>query len=360
MLKTLLKKIFFSKTTVDKGKVSNILIVKLFAIGDCLNATPAVKQLRKAFPTANLDVLVGNWSAPVFHNNPHINRTIEVEDSWFRKPDLLSLLGLILRLRRKKYDALLLFHRDPKLGAFFALTGISVRIGLDIEGDGYWMTHPVGENEIKHEIEIYNSLLEPFGVLAEYIDMEIFPSAIEIETGQKFWKESGLSSEAPIIGIAPGGASNPGEVMPQRVWKRYRELVNKLLTEDYQIAYFGGPSDKRELESLPLNNRAVSFIGKGSLAISAELMKRCNVIVAHDSGPMHLAATTCVPIISIFGPTDPIRKAPIGSQHRYFASNNECAPCYHRGSWDQDCSKECIATVSVDQIMDAIINLTRN
>jgi len=354
VIEKIIKKINFSGSEIKTDGLRKILFVKLFAIGDCLNATPALRILKNSLPQADIDMLVGDWSASVFQNNPNINLTIKVADNIFRKPDPVRLMRLAMQIRRKKYDAALLFHRDPRLGLFLRATGIPIRIGPDLENDGYWLTHPVEESGVEHEIQIFNTLLKPLGIQSDDTRMELFPSDEEIETAAKLWNESGLNHDSPVIGMAPGGASNPGEVMPQRVWKHYCQLAERLLESGYRVAYFGGKGDLGELENLPKGESVASFIGKATLTESAELMKKCRLVVCHDSGPMHLAAAAGVFTVSIFAPTDPLRKAPLGSQHRYFAVNKECAPCYHRGQWDSECSQACIETITVEQVLCAI------
>lgn len=353
-LKSTIRKANFSGSEINPAGLRKILFVKLFAIGDCLNATPALRALKNSLPDTDVDVLTGKWSAPVFRNNPHINRTIEVDDTVLRKPDPLKLMRVVSQIRRRKYDAALLLHRDPRLGLLLMSMGIPIRIGPDIEGDGNWLTHPVEESGVQHEIEIFNSLLDPLGIQSGDTRMEIFSSDEEIKTADRLWEESELGSDSAVIGIAPGGASNPGEVMPQRVWKHYAQLTADLLRQGKKIAYFGGKGDLNELNRLPSGDGTASFIGRASLAESAELMRKCRVVICHDSGPMHLAAASGVATVSIFAPTDPLRKAPIGGQHRYLMADKECAPCYHRGQWARDCTQECISTVTVGDVLRAI------
>jgi len=353
-MKRLLSRICHSQKTIDPGRLNKILFIKLFAIGDCLNSTPALRSLRRGFPEAQIDIMVGAWSEAVFRNNPHLSNLIVVSDNWFRDPDIPSLLKLMHRLRRERYDAMLLFHRSPRMGVFFRLCKPRSLIGLDIDGDGYWLTHPVPESSVAHEIEAYNSLLEPLQVDADGFNMDIFPTSDESNEAKRLWHTAGFKDEDSIIGLTPGGARNPGEVMPQRIWPYYGMLAVKLVKMDFKVAYFGGSGDLDTLDELPHGEAFVSFIGKADLAVSGEMMKRCRLVVTHDSGPMHLAAAVGARTLSIFAPTDPRRKAPLGNGHRFLAARKECAPCYYRGHWPEHCNRECIDTITPDQVIKAI------
>lgn len=357
-MKSVIRKINQSRRLIHKDGLRRVLFVKLFAIGDCLNATPALRALRKGLPEARIDVLVGSWSHQVFLNHPRLDRLIIAEDRWFRKPNLLALGRLVCSLRREHYDAALLFHRDPRLGALLAATGIPIRVGLDLEGDGVWLTHAVLEEGVRHEIEIYNSLLTPLGIESDGTDMEIFPDDQGRELAETLWSDCRLTQ--PVIGLTPGGASNPGETMPQRIWPHYGKLADLILKSGCSVAYFGSRSDLAELEHLPQGERAASFIGKGSLGVTAELMRRCNLVVTHDSGPMHLAAAASIPTVSLFAPTDPRRKAPLGGQHRHLIAELPCAPCYHRGRWPQECSRECLGTINPELVMELVTQALKN
>ena len=359
-MKRLISKICRSSKAIDKHKLKKVLFIKLFAIGDCLNSTPALRALRKGLPDAEIDVLVGSWSEAVFQNNPHLDNLIVVSDGWFRDVDFFQLSRLIYQLRRRKYDAMILLHRAPKLGAFFRLCRPRILVGLDIDKDGYYLTHPVKETGIVHEIEVYNSLLKPLDIESDGVEMEIFPTDSEAEEAARAWNRAGFNEEDRVIGLTPGGARNPGEVMPQRIWPYYGALAIKLMKMGYKIAYFGGSGDQDVLEELPLGESYATFIGKVDLAVSAELMKRCRVVVTHDSGPMHLAAATGVKTLSIFAPTDPRRKAPIGDDNRFLTARKECAPCYYRGHWPEQCSRECIETVTPEQVLKTLREMLIN
>ena len=70
-MKKLISKIFHTNRVIDNHRIKKVLFIKLFAIGDCLNSTPALRALRKGLPNTQIDVRVGAWSEAVFRNNPH-------------------------------------------------------------------------------------------------------------------------------------------------------------------------------------------------------------------------------------------------------------------------------------------------
>lgn len=159
----------------------------------------------------------------------------------------------------------------------------------------------------------------------------------------------------PLIGIAPGGARNPGQTMDSRRWlpERYRELAQRLAAE-HHVVLFGGPGDE-ELEGVIAGGEGAknihSLIGKCSLKGSVAAMSKCDVVVANDSGPMHMAAASGTRVLSLFGPTDPRRKAPMGDRHEYIWKENvPCAPCELFGYFPQCTDLKCMEAISVDEV----------
>ena len=296
-------------------------------------------------------MLVGEWSHSVFTGSPHIDRLWVIDDAIFRKPDPAGLVVLARKIRKERYDCALLLHRDPKLGQFLAMCGIPVRIGLDLDDDGYWLTDPVRENGVNHETLVYNSLLEPLGIKSTETKMELFYTDAERKIADGLWESAGYISGVPVIGINPGGLIHPGGTFLQRIYPHYYEFAQRIRQEGYQLAYFGGQGDLPVLDHLPVGNGIVSFIGKADLHGSALLMAKCNLVVTHDCGPMHLAAAGGARTISLFAPTDPRREAPLGEGHVYIQAHLPCAPCYQRGKWRKDCTQECIGTITPDSIM---------
>ncbi|MBL7074510.1 glycosyltransferase family 9 protein [candidate division KSB1 bacterium] len=343
---------------IDLSTIKKILIMKLFAIGDVLNATPAIRNLRKLFPHAEISMLIGEWSAGVVRGNPHLDRVFVVDDQSFHHHHLWKLWLLVLKLRQEKFDLIFVFHRSLVLNLFALLVGGRFRVGLDCDGEGFPHTHRIKEDGVDHEISIYNKLPSFVGSSDLDMQMEVFPDLKDEDFSREFIRENDLMN-MPIIGLCPGGARNPGEDMPQRRWDGYLELVRKLRTKDYHVVLFGGPGEEaissRIMEGV--GNGVYSLVGKATLLQTAAVMRVCKVVVAHDSGLMHLATAVKVPTIALFGPTDPKRKAPVGISHRVIYKRLLCSPCYHRGKFPECGTKECMKQITSDEVMKILMEM---
>jgi len=319
-LKIMLLKLFFSekhKAPIIKPK--KILLIKTGAIGDVIMTTPLLREIRKLFPKAKKDYLVGNWSKEVLYNNPNIGNIIGFDEKIMLKKRLIGVLKLARQLRKEKYDLCFVLDRSYLLNIFAKLLKIQCTIGFDRDGEGFALTNPVKMKWGNHHIKEYLRLLEPYNHHAKNYRTEVFPSEEDIKIAGKFLKKT-ISNKInkTLIGIAPLSATNPGENAMNRRWPetRYFELMKKLLERRATILLFGGPSEKNELEQIriKLSNENVHNCAGLNINQSILLMKKTELFITHDSGPMHMASCSGTKVLSLFGPTNPNEKAPLDNK----------------------------------------------
>ena len=297
-----------------------ILFFKLGAIGDVLMTTPLVRQVRKNFPKAKIDYLVGGHSAKVLEGNKNIDEIISFDENIFIKKKIICWMNLIRVIRKRKYDLIFICDKHWIFNMTALLTGASIRVGFDRMGkEGIGLTHKVYYREIRHSLLYYLDLAKAAGLKVEYTDtqMDISISKADEKWAADFWKKNKLGNKA--IGVAPGGAINPGQTFFGKRWpaEKYAELCEKLNAKGNKIIIIGGPGDEAAAQTIAAKAKVVNAIGKASIKQSAALIKKCKAFVCNDSGPMHIAATTGTRVISLFGPTDPRRLAPIGKKNNY-------------------------------------------
>jgi len=344
--------------------MNKVLIIKLGAIGDLLMATPAIRALKNAYPTAHVSILVGKSSKMAVNGNPHIDEFIECDDYIIYKGTLLQklkyILSLILKIKREKYDVVFIFHRDWRFNLFAFLCGIPERVGFDRNGEGRFLTNKVRISGIKHNIDQYLEIIKAIGIRDDGKGMDFIISNEVEKAADEILTRKGLKNGDIKIGVLAGGASNIKTEMPIKRWpvEDYTELSGKIVAGGYKVILLGAESDKSNSEIISRNivNGVIDLTGRTTLEETAAVMKRCKVIITHDSGPMHLASAMQVPVISIFGPTDPREYYPLNSGGHYFwnAENIECAPCYEDGRFP-DCNDPiCIKAVTVEQVYEKL------
>jgi lipopolysaccharide heptosyltransferase II len=340
-----------------------ILLFKLGALGDLLMTTPLARQLRRQYPTAQIDYLTGRSFKRILEGNPNLDRVLPFPEEIFYKRDPLGFGGLVRRIRRERYDTIFVLDRHWAFALTAFLFGIGRRIGFDRMGrEGILLTDRVRFEEVRHEVHYYLDLL---AALAnpdfEDVSMEFYPHPADGEFADRFFSGNGLDGKR-VVCLAPGGGVNPGQEMAAKRWPadRYAELARLLLDGGFSVVLVGGEMDR------PFGDRIRSLVeipsGIGAtLGGSAALMRKAFAVVASDGGPMHLAASVNDRVISIFGPTDPRRLAPLNG-YRYLWKPGDCGPCHDIYGRVPVCntSPTCMEAISAEEAMEAVSDIAAN
>lgn len=292
---------------------------KIGALGDVLLTTPLVRAVRQRFPVAQIDYLTGHWSAPALKNNPHLNQILTFPDEIVQKRSFIQLLRLAADVRRRKYD--IIFILDPGwqvkvLAVFFGLSRQTIRFKPGL-----------------HDSEQYLAMGKYLGCQTENTRLELIRSPDD----EKYAAAALKDLPSPRIAICPGGAKNPYQDMPARRWppQSYAKLIRQLKVRGFGV--------------IVLANQNMT------LAQTAAVMAACDVVITHDQGLMHVAATAGTPILALFGPTDPQLKRPLGEQHRIIWKAN--FPCHQDGKLKNCGPAHDMQAISVAEVLSAALRL---
>lgn len=295
-----------------------ILLVRPRLIGDVILTTPAVRALRRRFPDAEILYLVEALAAPVIAANPHVTEVITVEyrRGWQRLRDDAR-LGV--RLRRRHIDLAIDFHGGPRSGWLTWASGATVRVGYDVAGRGWMYTRlvPRGSGSPPR-----HSVLNQWDLLAaadEALAAERpTPDRDRVEMPAVPEAAATLAARLDAAGVAPGARVIVMHVSARNAFRRWPEssfasLAAGLVADDgaRTIVVFGGPSDRDAASRVIAQARALApaaedriVPGEGwSLPELRAMMDRAALFVGGDSGPLHVAATSDVPIVALYGPT---------------------------------------------------------
>jgi lipopolysaccharide heptosyltransferase II len=299
-----------------------LLLIRLREIGDVVFTTPALRGLRQHYPDAHISYVVEPAAAPIVANNPHIDEVI-IAPRRRRLARVADDVGMIRRLRAAGYDMAIDFHSGPRSAVITWLSGAPVRVGYDIAGRGWMYTirvpRPRGIRP-RHAVLNQWDLLSALGLPAP--DPATFP----VEMTADPQAIASVAERLRRAGVGPGHAVIVVHVSagnPFRRWPRaaFATLLTLLALRDprRRIIVTSGPSDHQaageviELaQSLlePQEAERILACGEFSLAELRALLARSSLYVGGDSGPLHIAATTTIPIVGLYGPTLPVRSAP--------------------------------------------------
>jgi lipopolysaccharide heptosyltransferase II len=340
-----------------------ILLFKTGALGDLLMTTPLLRQVRRRFPHAGIDYLAGGSFTRILEGNPNLDGIVAFPEEVFFRRDLTGFVGLVRRIRRKRYDMIFVLDRHWVFPLSAFLFGIGRRIGFDRSGrEGILLTDRVRFEAVRHEVRYFLDLL---GNVAEPeyddVSMDFYPGPDDEEFADRFYSGHGLA-EKQVVCLAPGGGVNPGQEMAAKRWpaQRYAELARLLLGEGFSVVLAGGAVD-RPLEKAILSGIDVPSAVGATLGGSAAIMRKAFAVVASDGGPMHLAAAVNDRVVSLFGPTDPRRLAPL-TGYRYLWKPGECGPCYDLYGRIPSCgrSHSCMEAISSEEVLEAVLSIAGN
>jgi ADP-heptose:LPS heptosyltransferase len=298
-----------------------ILLVRLRQIGDVVFTTPAIAALARHFPGARLTYLVEPAAAPVVANNPHLAEVVIAP----RRRGLAGLIGdltLGRRLREARYDIAIDFHGGPRAAVLTWLSRAPIRIGYEIVGRTWMYTRVVSrprELRRRHSVQNQWDLLTPLHIAPPTerdnpVEMPLDRDAVNRVVARLAGSGVTAGEEIAVIHVS---ATSPFRRWPMAA---FVETVAALATSaKRRVVVTSGPSERDAARQviagaqsrLPSDKRDRILMGDDfSLAELRALLERSAVYIGGDSGPLHIAATTRVPIVALFGPTPSERSAP--------------------------------------------------
>ena len=358
-----------------------ILILSLPGIGDTLMATPMMKYLRESFTRATIDALtMQRGSYEVLRVNPHIDTVFYFP---FLKKGVRASLSYILReIRSRGYDlSITIYPSYPKHYHVVAyLCGAKMRIANGFES-GYVKelhllnTHLVQMKLTDHNVVNNLRLLTPLGIRCNPDDVKLeltIPTDI-MDWANEFWHSMNLSNKVVYFhnGSSKIKKGTEKKILP---WWWVRKLLHRLLEEGYNVLFNLGPEEQWQREMLErdfkaeLGKRIWPISGLSILQVAA-LIKRAGLLIANDSGIMHLGAALNVRVIGLFGVTATYQVAPWTANACTVTSDLPCAPCYtDYAKREFRCSNPkynpsnptfpCMEAISIEKVMECLTKLT--
>lgn len=359
--------------------LKKILIIKLCCLGDVIFLTPALRALRIQNPTSRITLLVSSWVRDIVDQIPFIDDVIIYDAPLKKRVSInafLETIRLLKRLRRLKYNTLLIGHRNKLFAMLGFFAGIPMRIGF-ADQPSLLITHPVHFDLNEHEIKRYLRLTEECGATSLNLETEICPSVEEVKHTTELFQRLGIKSNDSIIGIFAGGGQNPGTSMQIKRWdvKYYIEFCRKIIQADNTKILLLGNKDDQPVNAEILaafqskKDKMFDLSGRTSLCALPALLQKCRIVIGADTGPLHMAAAVGTPTIFLFGPSDPRLVAPQVPNSIYLWKTVFCTPCYTPESvmqrkyfigkeficWTK--THECLKSLTVDEVFTAYSKL---
>jgi lipopolysaccharide heptosyltransferase II len=344
-----------------------ILLVRLRQIGDVVFTTPAIRALRQHFPEAHLTYVVEPAAAPVVIRNPHLDEVI-VAPRGAALSGVMADFALGRRLRNARYDVAIDFHGGPRASLLTWLSGAPTRIGYQVIGRSWMYTQRVDRPRrlrSRHSVENQWDLLRPLNISAPdrtLLPVEMFVDEAAARSVADRLSRGGVEPADPVV-VVHVSAGNPFRRWPAG---HFVQLVVSLVRSGgLRVVVTSGPSEREAGDRIITQARAalggagmsVLSCGEFSLPELRALVERAALFIGGDSGPLHIAATSRVPIVGLYGPTLPVRSVPWRDPRwttvSVDAGELPCRPCDQRVCAPGDF--RCLTTIRPDQVFAAAL-----
>jgi heptosyltransferase II len=291
-----------------------VVIVSANWLGDSVMSMPAVRAFRAAWPAVRVAVMTRPNLAPLWRMQGAVDDVIEYRATGAGTCDAAR------RLRTCEFDEAYVFPNSFRVALIVRLAGIPGRIGARGHWRGWLLTRIVDgapQAGLRHQAWEYFRILgtEPgIGVRGG--------AALTIPDGAAAKAQSQLTDLGgrDFVGMLPGAARGPSKRWPA---ESFAEVGRRLAeTAGARILVLGAPGEEAVCERVAqgIGAAATNLCGRTSLPELAALFSLCRLVVANDSGGMHLAAATGTPVVAIFGATDPARTGPLGAESEVLAA----------------------------------------
>jgi len=337
-----------------------ILIIKLSALGDIVQALPVLHSLKKTWNSCQVDWITGEVGAGLLERHPLINRVIVYPRrrlgylaasplKWYRLAAELKQLSE--RLKTGRYEVALDIQGLFKSGIITLLSGARDRVGFagGREASSLFLNRKLPRYDPdQHAVLRYLKAAEFIGADTREICFPLGLSDHAFQRARDFINSLGLKPREFIILI-------PGTVWPSKHWSiegfsKLAGLVHKKFGLLCLVTGSKADTPLGQTIAQDSGGAAIDITGKTSLKLFAALASMAAAGVTTDTGPMHLAAAAGLRLAALFGPTAPWRTGPFGRGHIVLRNDMECSPCFKR-----DCStRQCMLSILPEEGLSAV------
>ena len=305
-------------------------------VGDAIMALPALRAVRQRHPDATISIVARPYVADIYRDQQVCDELIPYDPKgehrgWTGREKLIA------DLRARKFDLALLFQNAFDAAWLAWRAQIPQRIGYARDARSLLLTHaiPVPKTgEIPpHEKFYYLELLRRAGWLDQLTDEKHItlrvPDAARQRAAQTLL-ENGARPHATRIAVGAGASYGSAKCWPP---DRFAKALNSLLSRtDADVILFGTPTELpvSTAIAIELQRAPINLTGKTSIADLPALLSQCHLFLGNDSGAMHVAAAVGIPVVAVFGSTDPEGTAPVTPRVTIVQQKPYCSPCFLR------------------------------
>jgi heptosyltransferase-2 len=318
-------------------------------IGDSVLALPAIECLSKNFPQAEIWVAAKEWVKDIFYAHDFIKEVLLLPES----DDIKGLRNLAQKIKELEFEIGILFTNSFFSALIFYLAKIPQRWGYSRDGRGILLTKGVAVKEQEanlHQLIYYLNLISELGLKTYPPKLSLVLTPEEKRQAKELLLSFNIDLKRPLAILSPGASYGPAKRWPA---SKFAELANLLSERKKVRTLVIGSSNEIELAEAiasSMKEEPINLSGKTSLRLLASLIIHADLFITNDSGPMHLANALNVPVVAIFGPTDPAITGPFQEPAAVIKKDVPCWPCSYR-----ECpfDHRCMMNIDVEEVYQA-------
>jgi lipopolysaccharide heptosyltransferase I len=342
--------------------MDEILIVRTSALGDILHGIPVAAALKERFPQCRITWIVDERYRELLDGHPWVDRIITVRfnegiRSLLHGRDRRNWVGAARMLRRLRFDVAIDLQGLMRSGLITYLSGAPVRIGFprghvrETLNRIFTNLRPDSMPPRSHVIDRNLALLHPLGIRTreKHFSLRV-PPAVE-DRVQQYLLETDGGRDALRVAVNPAA----GWITKRWNPRRYGEISDRI-SKAWEATVFllWGPGERGLAEQVKRHMQGPGhLVPEMGLPALAAFLRGCDLFIGGDSGPLHMAAAVGVPVLGLYGPSDPVRNGPFRDTDRVVAVAEPCGPCYKRS-----CARPpCMDSISVEQVWQVVADM---
>jgi lipopolysaccharide heptosyltransferase I len=308
-----------------------IAIVKLSSIGDVVHALPVAVALKREFPGTHVTWVAEAREATLVAGHPAVDEVIVADTRGWRREwagtvAIREALAVARGLRAHAFDVVLDLQGLMKSGLITALTRAPRRIGFARGFRREWgaalftneWVRPA--RDARHVVEQYAAMLTPLGITRPAIEFRLPVDATAEQSIDAFLAGAGLKARDGFV-LVNAGAGRPDKRWPV---SSFREVVQRLAGDGTtRVVVLWGPGEEDDARAIAGAATGVVAAPPTTLRELVALARRARLMIAGDTGPLHIAAAVGTPCLGLYGPTSGVRNGPYGAGHRVLQAADE-------------------------------------
>jgi lipopolysaccharide heptosyltransferase I len=367
-------------STLRSRSFARILLIKPSALGDVIHTVPVLAQLRARYPAARIDWLLTPALAELIRHHPGLSNVVPFARRqlarWWSWSALQELAGLVRALRRPRYELVIDLHGQFRSALLCLATGAPYRIGFDRPRrhsrassrdlpaeayrhgwtgarEGAWLayTHRISLPTLDvHAVDRYLWLGRLLGLSDGPVDFRLPLPDAAVARVAALLRERG-------VGGRPYAVLVPGTMWETKHWpaESFAAVARHLCGTGRAVVLAGAAAEPPRCRAVAEHcPGSVNLCGQTSLTELAALIRGSAVCVTNDSGSMHLTVALDRPVVSVFGPTDPLWVGPYGRPDMVVRADLPCSPCYLRKLSRCPHDHACMRQVSAARVIERV------